>query len=137
MPTGVSKFHLILQLQGDTVNTASRMETNGVNGRIHCSQATADALIAKGKAHWLTPREDKIVAKGKGEMQTYFVNSRGDGKENGSVITSSSCMSGRESQHGGEEQDDIGEEDKGTGKGDDDEIEVIGEKLKNRLYTIK
>jgi hypothetical protein len=49
------------------------MESNGVKGRIHCSEATATALIAKGKESWLTPREDKIVAKGKGEMQTYFV----------------------------------------------------------------
>jgi Adenylate and Guanylate cyclase catalytic domain len=49
------------------------MESNGVKGRIHCSEATAAALIAKGKESWLSPREDKIVAKGKGEMQTYFV----------------------------------------------------------------
>ena len=50
------------------------MESNGVKGRIHCSEATAAALIAKGKESWLTPREDKVIAKGKGEMQTYFVH---------------------------------------------------------------
>ena len=53
---------------------ASRMESNGVVGHIHVSQETANALIAHGKEHWLTPRENKIVAKGKGEVQTYFVN---------------------------------------------------------------
>ena len=63
------------QLFGDTVNTASRMESNGVPDRIHISQATADALIVKGKSHWLIPREEKITAKGKGLMQTYFVKS--------------------------------------------------------------
>ena len=49
------------------------MESNGVRGKIHVSQQTADELIAHGKSSWLTPREDKIIAKGKGELQTYFV----------------------------------------------------------------
>ena len=47
------------------------MESNGAPGRIHCSEATAEALRSRGKGHWLTPREDEIVVKGKGEMQTY------------------------------------------------------------------
>ncbi|CAB9497675.1 Receptor-type guanylate cyclase gcy [Seminavis robusta] len=61
------------QLYGDTVNTAARMETNGVPGRIHVSHVTADELLSMGKKNWLTPREDKIAVKGKGEMDTYFV----------------------------------------------------------------
>ena len=56
------------------LSAASRMESTGIKGRIHCSQSTADALVLAGKSHWLTRREDKIVAKGKGEMQTYWVN---------------------------------------------------------------
>ncbi|CAB9507461.1 Receptor-type guanylate cyclase gcy [Seminavis robusta] len=62
------------QLFGDTMNTASRMESNGVAGCIHASQATADALTAAGRESWLAPREEKVVAKGKGELQTYFVS---------------------------------------------------------------
>lgn len=68
------------QLFGDTVNTASRMESNGSPGRIHVSEATAKELRAKGKHSWLVPREDKIVAKGKGEMQTYWVSIRANTK---------------------------------------------------------
>ena len=61
------------QLFGDSVNTAARMESNGVMGRIHVSQATADVLTRAGKGAWVVPREEKIVAKGLGELQTYFV----------------------------------------------------------------
>lgn len=64
------------QLFGDAMNMASRMESNGLPGRIHISQETADELIAKGKSSWVTPREDKIVAKGKGELQTFWVSPR-------------------------------------------------------------
>jgi class 3 adenylate cyclase len=67
------------QLFGDTMNTASRMETNGLIGRIHVSDATAKALLDKGKAHWLEPRSDKVLVKGKGEMQTFWVSTRTNG----------------------------------------------------------
>ncbi|KAL3918318.1 MAG: hypothetical protein SGILL_004297 [Bacillariaceae sp.] len=62
------------QLFGDTMNTASRMESNGVPGRIHLSQETASQLIASGKERWVVAREEKISAKGKGELSTYFLN---------------------------------------------------------------
>lgn len=61
------------QLFGDTVNTASRIESNSLSNRIQVSQSTADALIVLGKQHWLTARETKIKAKGKGYLQTYWL----------------------------------------------------------------
>jgi class 3 adenylate cyclase len=61
------------QLFGDTVNTASRMESTGTPRKIQVSQSTADALILEGKESWLVPRREKVYAKGKGEMQTYFL----------------------------------------------------------------
>jgi len=61
------------QLFGDTVNTALRMESMGVPGQIHISQATAEQLIVQGKSDWLVSREQPVMVKGKGEMQTYFV----------------------------------------------------------------
>ena len=64
------------QLFGDTVNTAARMESNGVPGRIHLSQQTADKLVEEGKGHWIVPRKDLIDAKGKGKLQTYWMSTK-------------------------------------------------------------
>lgn len=61
------------QLFGDTVNTASRMESTGVMKRVQVSQQTADLLIAANKGGWLRARQDKVFAKGKGELQTYWL----------------------------------------------------------------
>lgn len=46
------------QLFGDTMNTAARMESNGIRDKIQVSQDTADLLIAAGKANWLTQRSE-------------------------------------------------------------------------------
>jgi guanylate cyclase len=54
---------------GDTVNTASRMESHGVPGRIHLSARAAAAL---GEGFDVQPR-GVIEVKGKGPMQTFFL----------------------------------------------------------------
>ena len=64
------------QLFGDTVNTASRMESNGRPNQIQCSQQTADLLVEGNKSHWIMPRKDPVHAKGKGIIQTYWILSR-------------------------------------------------------------
>eukprot|EP00980_Cylindrotheca_fusiformis_P016277 scaffold4838_cov110-Cylindrotheca_fusiformis.AAC.1 len=62
------------QLFGDTMNTASRMESSGERDHIQVTQATADLLTEAGYgAKWLIPRSNTIFVKGKGEMQTYWV----------------------------------------------------------------
>ncbi|KAL3914585.1 MAG: hypothetical protein SGILL_006046, partial [Bacillariaceae sp.] len=85
------------QLFGDTMNTASRMESNGVQGRIQLSNDTAQLLIAAEKEHWLKEREDKVAAKGKGELQTFFLQIDGPrskpGSSAGSVTSNSSGFS--------------------------------------------
>ena len=71
------------------------MESNGIPGRVHLSQATADELAAAGKGDWLIPREDKIVAKGKGELTTFFAvvpfNTSRDTTMTRSTMSDDSC----------------------------------------------
>ena len=61
------------QLFGDTVNTASRMESTGIRNRIHVSEETARLLAEAGKGSWLALRNETILAKGKGELTTYWL----------------------------------------------------------------
>jgi class 3 adenylate cyclase len=61
------------QLFGDTMNTASRMESTGEPGRGHMSQETAELIIKAGKQHWVERRDQVVIAKGKGAMQTYWL----------------------------------------------------------------
>jgi Adenylate and Guanylate cyclase catalytic domain len=62
------------QLFGDTMNTASRMETTGLPNMIHVSSEFVCCLEDGGKSHWASPREDKVLVKGKGYLQTYFLD---------------------------------------------------------------
>ncbi|XP_068157470.1 atrial natriuretic peptide receptor 1 isoform X1 [Drosophila tropicalis] len=58
-------------LFGDTVNTASRMESNGEALKIHISETTKNALDEFGT--FLTTRRGYVPMKGKGEMLTYWL----------------------------------------------------------------
>eukprot|EP00980_Cylindrotheca_fusiformis_P001907 scaffold437_cov111-Cylindrotheca_fusiformis.AAC.5 len=62
------------QLFGDTMNTASRMESSGERNSIQVTQVTAGLLTDAGYERWLIPRSSRISVKGKGEMQTYWVS---------------------------------------------------------------
>jgi len=79
------------QLFGDTVNTASRMESTGICNRIHVSEETARLLAEAGKASWLTPRNETVLAKGKGEITTFWLFDKHFGKKSsigGSTVAS-------------------------------------------------
>lgn len=67
---GSKKFSY--DIWGDTVNTASRMESNGVLGRINVSDAIFNQLSSESKL--VFESRGKITVKGKGEMEMYFVN---------------------------------------------------------------
>ena len=66
---GVKKFQY--DIWGDTVNTASRMESSGETGQVNISAATY-ALVRDEPGLQFTHR-GKVHAKGKGELEMYFV----------------------------------------------------------------
>jgi atrial natriuretic peptide receptor A len=59
-------------LFGDTVNTASRMESNGEPLKIHISESTKKILDTFGTFDVTT--RGLVSMKGKGEMLTYWLN---------------------------------------------------------------
>ena len=61
-------------LFGDTVNTASRMESNSEAMKIHASQTTFELLNATNS--FQCTERGEIEVKGKGKMKTYWVNSK-------------------------------------------------------------
>uniref|UniRef100_A0A7E4VF23 Guanylate cyclase n=1 Tax=Panagrellus redivivus TaxID=6233 RepID=A0A7E4VF23_PANRE len=59
-------------LFGDTVNTASRMESNGKPNKIHLS-ADANYYVTKVVGGFITESRGEVIIKGKGVMETYWL----------------------------------------------------------------
>jgi class 3 adenylate cyclase len=70
---GRSKF--IYDLWGDTVNTASRMESTGVADRIQVTEAMQQTLAAQFELE----ARGEVEVKGKGRLRTWFLRSRKPG----------------------------------------------------------
>jgi class 3 adenylate cyclase len=67
---GLKKF--IYDVWGDTVNTASRMESTGVPGRVQVTSATRDRL----EGEFELERRGIVDVKGKGPTETWFLLGR-------------------------------------------------------------
>jgi class 3 adenylate cyclase len=66
----IGKAKFSYDLWGDTVNTASRMESHGVSGRIHVSNTVYNLT----SEFFTFDACGEVQIKGKGKMQTYLLN---------------------------------------------------------------
>ena len=69
---GVKKFQY--DIWGDTVNTASRMESHGDVGKVNISEYTYQSI--KNEPEFKFEFRDEVEVKGKGIMKMYFVELR-------------------------------------------------------------
>ena len=69
---GVKKFQY--DIWGDTVNTASRMESHGEVGKVNISNDTYELL--KNDKQFAFESRGKVEVKGKGEMEMHFVSEK-------------------------------------------------------------
>jgi Adenylate and Guanylate cyclase catalytic domain len=58
------------------MNTAARMESTSSLSRIQISSATAEELTKWKRGKWIKPRDGTVSVKGKGNMQTYWLETR-------------------------------------------------------------
>lgn len=68
---GKKKFQY--DLWGDAVNTASRMESHGEAGKIHCTEEFKKKIEAIKSPQFYFLERDEMEIKGKGRMKTYFL----------------------------------------------------------------
>ena len=85
------------QLFGDTMITASRIESTGKPRQIHLSQETANLLKGSTRAAWITPRTDIVHVQGKGDLRTFWLTYRGSfGSSSDSSISSQTNQKNQE-----------------------------------------
>jgi adenylate cyclase len=65
----IGRRKFIYDLWGDTVNTASRMESHGVPGEIQVTERVFDRL----KGSYVFRLRGKVPVKGKAEMDAYLL----------------------------------------------------------------
>jgi adenylate cyclase len=66
---GIGKSKFTYDLWGDTVNLASRMESHGVAGCVHVSEA----IYQRVSGYFSVEPRGEIAIRGKGQMPTYLI----------------------------------------------------------------
>jgi len=90
------------QLFGDTVNTASRMESTSKLNHIQLSATSADLIREFGYGKWIKQREDLVSVKGKGEMQTHWLESKSESRAKKRALFARKDNKFRSESHTGE-----------------------------------
>lgn len=67
-----------LQLFGDTVTTAARMQHTGLKNLIQISEATAMLLVEANLEKWVSERSEPVSIPGKGSITTYWIQNEGN-----------------------------------------------------------
>ncbi|CAI5451736.1 unnamed protein product [Caenorhabditis angaria] len=80
-------------LFGDAVNTASRMESNGKPGHIHCT-AEANRMLTEVVGGFKTESRGEVIIKGKGVMETFWLI----GESSGTMLKTAIKQVDQESQ---------------------------------------
>ncbi|KAK9523719.1 hypothetical protein VZT92_017622 [Zoarces viviparus] len=101
-------------LFGDSVNTASRMESHGVPDHIHLSTSTYSALKDAG---FNIQERGQIEVKGKGQMTTYFLM--------GNLLVSEDSIMGRDDGGTCLYREDYGQSEKESDRGPDGRTENV------------
>eukprot|EP01117_Protostelium_nocturnum_P010355 TRINITY_DN3723_c0_g1_i2.p1 TRINITY_DN3723_c0_g1~~TRINITY_DN3723_c0_g1_i2.p1 ORF type:complete len:101 (+),score=30.35 TRINITY_DN3723_c0_g1_i2:124-426(+) len=70
----IGKKKFCYDLWGDTINQASRMESNGEKGHIHVTKEVAREL----NTYFLLESRGNVFIKGKGEIETFWLFPRGE-----------------------------------------------------------
>ncbi len=68
----VGRDRFVYDVYSDAVNTASRMESHGIEGKIHCTEEFVENLSAF-EHDFLISERGEIEVKGKGTLRTYFI----------------------------------------------------------------
>jgi class 3 adenylate cyclase len=70
----IGKEKFVYDVWGDTVNVGSRMESEGVPGKIQVTSSTKEKIEAQDDENVFTfEKRGEIEVKGQAEMTTYFL----------------------------------------------------------------